>query len=258
MRFLTFMAIGAICLLSTPANAATFTIEFNEITDSFERGEPSICAKAENISYCNYAKGLYGEFGRDALIGDFDWGQRITFRADPGTYFTPLGFDIIYSFSNLYRLEIDCGGSDDPHYCETYGPDYFYDFVANISADDRVEYDYLNLSGFRDGVKVASMDMDPSKVSVAAFGKEFTAIDALVFQLDPSFVDRTFNLFHFGDYYYGCVTNHGGDPQVCNELRFDNLRVETVPLPASLWLLGGALGALGAALQAERLIGPIL
>lgn len=252
MRYVYVPAIAAFMVagLATAqiATAETVTIDFNHYA---ERGAADICGQVANVSYCDKGKFLYDNTSPDILIGDYDWAPGVKFKADPGSFFTPLRFDVLSAYSSVSRAPADCGlfNAD----CDENGVS-FEGFLelreTNPGLLEPVETDYLTLTGLRFGEKVASVSLRPEKGQIVEFGSEFANLDELMISVDAAYSNASVYP-RIGDYFYGCAGWQGTISLVCNELRFDNLTIDTfmpemsvtpAPLPASIWLLGGALG----------------
>lgn len=287
MKVFKTVAAAALCVsgaMIAPAQAAVITMKFNEVVENVAYGMWDYCGSDGNVSYCDYTKGEYGNFGRDVLLGDDGFLQDISFTADPGTYFTPLRFDVLSARSNLFRAKGDCAeitGDDDACYGGEMEAEAFAAALEeNPSAFEAANDAFLTLIGSRDGETVASMRVDPSKNPAISFGAGFNAIDTLQFKLNSSNSFASSLSQDSDGFFYGCAGLASFGAPSCNELRFDNLMVNTfasvsapmvapmakfapglpakraavapVPLPASLWLLGGALGFFGIAKRAHR------
>lgn len=238
-------------------------MEFSEIADRFEQGVIDDCVTNGNVSYCDPSRFLYDEYSkRNAVIGDYDWSPNFTFTADKGTYFTPKQFDVVNTRLNLFRTAESCEAiSSDPFGCfggELESASFANAYINDPDRFEAVDYAYLTLTGSRDGEEIASMQVDPRGGPIVALGAEFAAIDMLELTMDTSYSYAS-TLTQENGFYTGCTGPEAYGVPSCNELRFDNFVVDTfaapptsVPLPGSVWLLTGALGALGAARGLRR------
>lgn len=237
--------------------AETINIDFSEIVDRYNEGVIDDCVTNGNVSYCDPSRFLYDEFTKkNAVIGDYDWSPNFLFVADEGTYFTPSQFDVVSARLNLFQTSKTCEAfTSDPFGCV--GGDLDSASFAAALVDDpdsfeAIDYDFLTVTGSRDGKEVASTRLDPRGRDIVALGPDFAGIDMLELVLDTSYSYAT-TLTRTNGLYIGCAGPEAYGAPSCNELRFDNLVVDTfvgsitsVPLPAAGWLLAGALGALGA------------
>lgn len=252
MRYWYVSAVAAFIAVNLAmthgATAKTVMIDFDHFGDP---STPDMCGQVENVRYCDPGKFLYNNFDPDVVIGDNDWAPGISFKADPGSFFTPISFDVISAFTTVSRAPADCGLFKAP--CDENGVSVegFSELMANNpSLLEPVKTDFVTLTGLRGGEKVASMSLQPEKGDVVSFGAEFSALDELSISIDAAYSNLSVYPRN-GDYFYGCAGWPGPMSLVCNEMRFDNLAIDTfdqqlsvmpTPLPASIWLLGGALG----------------
>ncbi|MFV0474418.1 MAG: VPLPA-CTERM sorting domain-containing protein [Pikeienuella sp.] len=256
-----FMAPG----LMSPhvALAERLTIDFDHYQAN--AGQPEYCGKVGNVGYCDRTKYMYGNTSPDVLLGDNDWNRAFDFTADAGTYFGARQLDLSGT-SNVMRTaagcdELDSSGID----CSDQGVDSsifarFYE--RNPSRFEAVESDVITITGYRDGAEVASQSLRSQASAGAsntvfggvglALGAGFSAIDRLVIDIDPGYSNTRIYPLRDG-YFHGCAGSAiGYVSMVCNFAQLDNLEIDSdvgapspVPLPASAWLLGGALGGLG-------------
>ncbi|MFV0474419.1 MAG: VPLPA-CTERM sorting domain-containing protein [Pikeienuella sp.] len=258
MRFLSFFMTAALLSfgLTIPhaAEARPVTISFDHYRDgiAYRVNDLDRCGKVDNVGYCDDGKYLYDNVSPDILIGDHDWAAEIVFEADPKTYFTPRRFDVLSAFSNVHRVSSDCSLFAGSCTDQEVDAEAFMDlYQRDSSLFEPIDYDFASITGYRDGVEIASTSLGPKDGDVFEFGPEFSALDRLVIGVDPAY-GNTAVYSRTGGYFYGCTGGGGSISPVCNEMRLDNLAIESrvaspspVPLPASVWLLGGALGGLG-------------
>ena len=227
-----------------PAWAGVVEIDFDELGLYDE----TYCGKAANVNYCDVNKYVYSHVAPFLFISDYDWSDETTLTADPGTVFTPIGFEFS-GFSRLWRASCpECAGIEDERELSNYVWDTAY------QAEDRFEihdYDFLAVEGYRGGALVARAELGSEDEGVVALDESFTGIDALRFDLLGGYFESAG--YEDDGYIYTCLLNMYSD---CNSASIDNLVVRApdpgpvpapVPLMSGGWALATGLGALAAA-----------
>lgn len=240
-------AVLALAAAAVPALAATVTIDFDELADP---NQPST-GRVGNVGYTDQNRFLYGHLASYLLLGDDGFTATTDFTADPGSYFTPLSVDLT-AFSNLVRAP--CPGCTPDELLALQDTCSVFGDCTGFQPYDA--YDYLVLTGFRDGSVVATQGLGAALAGYAGtFGlsSAFAGISALrvmvTYRPPGGFPDA-------GNWAYACGTAFFSG---CVGGSVDNLRVATyqppggpapVPLPAGWVGLASAVGA--AALLARR------
>ena len=228
------------CLMAAaPAAAKVVTIDFDEL--GFD--DDVYCGKRDNVNYCDDNKYLYSHIGDYLLLSDYDFSADTDITADPGTYFTPISFEVS-AFSQVWRL-----------YCPECVDDSVADEAVYVREDEFevYDYDYMTITGFRDGARVASQSLDPTSLSMVTLDAGFADIDRLNLALNGAYFE-SYALEEDG-YLYTCILNMYS---YCNEATVDNLVVDTAaplaPVPAggSGLALAGALAMLGGSARRRR------
>lgn len=225
------IAVGALVIvMTTPAAAKVVVADFDEL--GFD--DDVYCGSVGNVNYCDVNKYDYGHIAPYLFISDYDWQDETSVTADPGTYFTPLGFEFSGG-SALWRLA--CPGC--ARLSQAEADAFGYSVLANApAAFDIYEYDFFAVEGYRDGALVARTTFGEKDQGTVNLDDGFAAIDRLRFDLLGGYFESLG--YEEDGYIYTCLLNVYGD---CNSATIDNLVVRTDAVPAPI-----PLGASGTAL----------
>lgn len=237
-RFLA-LSLGASLALATPAAAKVVVADFDELGNLDE----VYCGKVENVSYCDVNKYAYGHYGPYLFLSDYDWIDATTLTADPGTYFTPLGF-AFRGWSTVWRRPCpECAGLTEPGALDA----YLWDLIAfNEGEFAPYDHDFLAVEGYRGGRLVAATRLGGEGDGAVSLDRRFAGIDRLRFDLLGAYFESV--AYEEDGYVYTCWFNEN---RWCNEAVIDDLAFRAdveapapIPLPAALPLLLAGLGGL--------------
>ncbi|WP_210527385.1 hypothetical protein [Rubellimicrobium arenae] len=250
----TVTLLAAMLLGPGLAQAATVTINFDDLLDpdSFGYGQVG------NIAYQDRNWGLYGLIRPYLTLDNWDFVPETTFTADPGTYFTPLAFELSASRS-VVRAPCPACTSDEVEALVTAaarGQDVGFEPFA---------YNHVRITGYRDGALVAQALFGadtPSFSGVYEVSSDFAGISSLnILLLGEEF---EFPALREDGFVYACGYELF-ESSSCIDGRIDNFQaipdaprgddVAPVPLPAGLPLYGGVL-ILGGLVAGWRRQGP--
>lgn len=114
-RFLA-LAFGMGIALATPAAAKVVVADFDELGNVDE----VYCGSVENVNYCDVNKYDYSHLAPNLFISDYDWWDETSITADPGTFFTPIGFEFD-GWSQVWRRACpECADKTDPYELSSY------------------------------------------------------------------------------------------------------------------------------------------
>ncbi len=197
------------------------------------------------ISYTNPNVGYYYCCGAQVAIGDDGFASSASIRADEGTLFDLVGFDIIAAAHHVKSVPTDAIADT-----SIIGPLFFtwlYNAIG-IPGDPTLNYDpvitdveafdYLRVTGLRDGVVVADFAFDPETTNRFDAPAGFTGLDTL--QISTTLQAHIPQIF--GDQIFACNT-------ACGDVIYDNVDLRVydasltaqVPLPATGLLLAAGL-----------------
>lgn len=245
MRRFAFV-LGCLLSFAAPAQALDLRVTFDGtglIDGQFVRE-----GQQGPIRFSNPNVGLYTCCGAEVAVGDDGFGSAADVRADAGTRFNLVGFDITTAFHNIFSVPLDAiadrsiigplfslslynaiGVPDDPTL--NYDP-----VISTVDTSD-----FLKVEGFRDGARIATDTLDPEQA-----GGRYTAPSDFA-DLDQVVISTTLQ-GHIpriiGDTVFFCHTACGDVFYDNMDLRLRDVQVTApVPLPAPALLLLGALAA---------------
>lgn len=223
--------VAGVCLAGG-ASAATTIVGFEQ-----SGGNCGVYVenRVGNITWDDINKCRYTDTEPDITLGDDGWSSSVHFMADPGTTFTPLAFDIISAWLSLERAEDRAGFGYEDAVWQPY------------------TFDYLSMTGYRNGAVVASSQVMPVSGSPVSLDASFTSIDSFTVALLGGYWNGGSGegTLEEDGYWYRCA----GPSGQCHAARIDNLVVDVVapvPLPASGVLLAFGLIGLAAAYRLRR------
>lgn len=225
----TLLAGMAMAMIGGAASATTVSLGFEDSADcSFDHE-----ARAGNVTWSDSNKCMYDDVQPDIGLGDDGWSSAIWFTADAGTRFTPLAFDVLDSWLSLERAEDRPGFDPEQANWQSYA------------------FDYMALTGYRDGAVVASSRITPVAGSSVALDASFALIDRFSIKLLGGYWGHYDPVLEEDGYWYRCSNEVGR----CHFARIDNLVadiVAPVPLPATAGLLGFGVLTLAGLTVARR------
>lgn len=240
MFVLRFLAVLAFVAMSSAASALTVTFSYENTYFDPATGEET--AESDGFSYRFSSTYLTGPF-----LSFHDDNGILSSRIAPlsGALFTPLSIDLAGN-SRMFR------SGPDP------APDYFSDFTAWFDwavSGDVGALPAMTFSGLLNDLEIASLTVGPTAPVPGTFPAPWTTVN-----FDDSFAGIDSLLLSVG--IPGAPLRWFGEEfdtrnmlwceEWCTEFRVDNLtvrldpQVAPVPLPASLFLLVGAVAGLGA------------
>ncbi|MFN0113627.1 MAG: hypothetical protein ACKVPY_03015 [Paracoccaceae bacterium] len=200
------------------------------------------CAKLANVGYCDDSKFLYGWAADYLVLNDYDFATSAIFSADPGTTFTPGSVDLLYGSNTLMRLRCKAACREDP---DSYAAGRADDFRA-------VPSEFLQVTGYLNGVSVASAEVDPASQTSLSFGAEFAGIDTLIFALSGRYPLPYESGYILDEgWLYTCASYSCYNVGLDN-LSFTGTEIAPVPLPAAGGMLAAGVLMLGALARRRR------
>lgn len=230
--------LGAcLALLACPAAAEPVVIDFDELGNFDE----VYCGSVGNVNYCDVNKYLYGHVGSYLFLSDYDFFATTEITADPGTYFTPVGFEVDGD-STVWRAPCpECAELTEAEVFDL----VWYGAPGELGAFEVYEYEFFAVEGYRDGALVARSTIGEEGFGSVELGTDFAAIDRLRFDLLGAYFEDA--RYEEDGYLYICLLN---EYYYCNEAWIDDLVVRTnvapapIPLGASGTALAGGLALL--------------
>jgi len=229
----------ALCLLGSPAYAATMTLDFDQFEDSdVPSSGAGAGAPAGPVAFNNANHGVYDAYLPSILLGDDGWDSSISFDANAGYIFDAVSLRFVGGWQNVYTAPVS-GAVSTTSATEQ--------LAEAMRTDTLSKLDYPNVAftGYRSGAVVAMQEQTysggaPTPVS---FSSAFTALDKLKIELNFGYAD-SLDPRIVGNMLYYCPNERCGilefDDLVLNVLTDPGNGPTTVPLPTPLLMLGSA------------------